>query len=262
VAIPDSRRVVFRRNPLAEVICQFRFPTILAISAEPPAEFQERVRESYPLFEKAEPSPGWPSELAPVLSRLPVQLAAENAGYKFLTEDRHRSISLTQDFVAVSESSYTRWEQFRRELELAERAAREVYRPAFYSRVGLRYQNLIDKVALGLEGNTWRQMIKPLFAGLLCAEELADRVQQTVSQTVVRIDEVQGARVKLIHGLVQAVQSQRLAYLIDADFFMEERCDSERAFAALDVFHGLAGNLFRWAITDTLERALEPVPAD
>ena len=49
---PESERVVFRRNTLAEVICQLRFPPILEIAAKDPAAFQEQIRAEYPLYQR------------------------------------------------------------------------------------------------------------------------------------------------------------------------------------------------------------------
>jgi uncharacterized protein (TIGR04255 family) len=40
----DSPRVIYGRNPLEQVICQIRFPTILKIDTELPAAFQEQIR--------------------------------------------------------------------------------------------------------------------------------------------------------------------------------------------------------------------------
>ena len=50
---PDSERVIYQRNPLLEVICQLRFPSILRIDSEAPAVFQERVRKEYPMYQEA-----------------------------------------------------------------------------------------------------------------------------------------------------------------------------------------------------------------
>ena len=36
-------RCIYRRSPLIEVICQLRFPAILRIDAQAPAQFQEAI---------------------------------------------------------------------------------------------------------------------------------------------------------------------------------------------------------------------------
>ena len=48
---PDAPRVIYDRNPLAEVICQVRFPPILRIEAQLPDAFQERVRNLFPVYQ-------------------------------------------------------------------------------------------------------------------------------------------------------------------------------------------------------------------
>ena len=40
----NEPRCIYRKNQLAEVICQLRFPEILKISAEAPVAFQEAIR--------------------------------------------------------------------------------------------------------------------------------------------------------------------------------------------------------------------------
>src|SRR5262249_5898630 len=48
--IPHSDRVIYRRNPLQEVVCQIRFPRLLDIEAEVPARFQSAIVADYPLL--------------------------------------------------------------------------------------------------------------------------------------------------------------------------------------------------------------------
>ena len=43
-------RCLYQRSPLIEVICQLRFPTILSIGSQEPAEFQEAIRHEFPQF--------------------------------------------------------------------------------------------------------------------------------------------------------------------------------------------------------------------
>ena len=45
---PEAKRIIYRKNPLDQVICQLRFPPILKIDAEVPAKFQDRIRGDFP----------------------------------------------------------------------------------------------------------------------------------------------------------------------------------------------------------------------
>ena len=49
--LPEYERVIYERNPLIQVVCQLRFPTILKIAHQEPVEFQDEIRFQYPLFE-------------------------------------------------------------------------------------------------------------------------------------------------------------------------------------------------------------------
>jgi len=65
--------LIYAKNPLEMVICQVRFPAILKISSEPPADFQEALRREYPLFREVPPldvGTGLPQELSAVMSKL------------------------------------------------------------------------------------------------------------------------------------------------------------------------------------------------
>ena len=67
---PESKRVVYQQNPLVEVICQIRFPTILQIGSEEPTAFQNSVRAEYPLYEKADRPGKLPREISELLDNL------------------------------------------------------------------------------------------------------------------------------------------------------------------------------------------------
>ena len=57
--ISDQQRCIYDMNPLAEVICQLRFPEILSIQANIPANFQEAIRHIFPKYAaRAETIPG------------------------------------------------------------------------------------------------------------------------------------------------------------------------------------------------------------
>ena len=51
-------RTAYANAPAHEVICQLRFPAILTINDNAPAEFQEAIREDFPQFACTEESAG------------------------------------------------------------------------------------------------------------------------------------------------------------------------------------------------------------
>jgi uncharacterized protein (TIGR04255 family) len=253
---PSSPRVVFRKNPLEQVICQLKFPTILEISSRDPVEFQNRVRERYPLYAK-EGAPALPRELATIVAQLPVGVVPVGAFiHKFGTADAKHSISLTRDFVALENTQYSRWEAFRNELQLAKDALEAVYHPTFYSRVGLRYRDVIARSQLGLEGQPWHALVHPAMVGVLVDPEICQRVVSIQGQTLIRLDD-DGGVINLQYGFANNPKGEQ-CYVIDVDYFTEQRLQPGDVLSTLDRFHFDAGNLFRWSITERLRNALEP----
>lgn len=254
MVFPASDRLIFKKNPLTQVVCQLRFPPILTIAATSPAEFQNRVREKFPLYERAK-TIAIPSELAKILeSQIGSTIPAESIRHLFSTESENSSIALTQDFIALTEKSYTRWEEFRENLQLAEDALTEAFKPSFYTRLGLRYVDSVDKAQLGLNDIPWRDLIRPELASLLAESEVLDSLESVKSEAVFKVDDDPKSFVKVRYGLGDSKDM----FVVDADFYTEVRCDSEQSFERFDRFNELAGNLFRWAIQPRLREALEP----
>ena len=48
-----NKRVIYQKNPLVEVILQIKFPTILSINAKDPVDFQDAIRQEYPIYQLA-----------------------------------------------------------------------------------------------------------------------------------------------------------------------------------------------------------------
>src|SRR4051794_11236983 len=103
---PESPRVRFAQNPLAEVICQLRFPTVLAIASESPTAFQERIRGAYPIYRREDPVTAQPPELTAFLARLPIALQQDAVVHSFTTPDELRTITLTPTSIGLTERNY------------------------------------------------------------------------------------------------------------------------------------------------------------
>ena len=254
---PKSPREVYTKNPLEEVICQIRFPAILEITATSPVLFQNKIRSDYPWYEEQAGGPALPQEIIDLLANLPVPQSQPE--HRFSTEDRTRSISLTQNFVAVADYEYQNWADFRKEVKLAEEVLRSTYLPSFYTRVGLRYRDVLVRERYGLQDVPWSELLNPSFIGVLGDQHLSEDVQESQARSLLSIPDVEGGFVLLEQGLAVSRPEDSQAYLIDADFFTEKRSESNDAFDALDRFNKWGGHLFRWATTDTLRGALQPL---
>jgi uncharacterized protein (TIGR04255 family) len=258
---PDSERVIYNKNPLIQVICQFRFPAILRIDSELPAEFQERIRDQYPIFrEKPIGSGSIPQE---IIQQLPPAIVNSmigegNKAYEFATDGDFWIVSLTRDFLALTSNQYVRWEQFKKYLQEPLTALIDIYVPAFFSRIGLRYRNVIDRLDLGLVDATWAELLNPYIAGELAATDVGNLGGEILDVTrVTHIQLGERDQVRVQHGLVTD-DSGETRYLIDNDFFTNERTEVSDGLARLDHFNSENRKLFQWCITERLHTAMEP----
>ncbi|WP_411728636.1 TIGR04255 family protein [Methyloglobulus sp.] len=259
--LPEFERVIYKCNPLIEVICQLRFPPILKISHEEPVDFQDKIRLHYPLFETTRTQ--IPAELSKFVQQFDLPLQSDIA-YNFKSEDQRWNLTLTKDFIALSTSSYERYEQYKQRFSIALDIFDRIYKPSFYSRLGLRYKDLIIRSKLGFESREWSDLIAKRFASELHDEELSSSIQGIAKNLTLKSENIQ---VNLNHGLVTIKESQdsneETAYLIDADFFSEQKIEgNENVWNVLDQFNRSAGRLFRWSITEILHDALQPQPID
>jgi uncharacterized protein (TIGR04255 family) len=257
---PRRERVIYQRNPLSEVICQVRVPRILALDAQVPFGLQDLLRQDYPLLEVGNESViqvTGPSA-QPIAS--PFQRT-----YTFRSDDKKHHVSLTGDFIALSTSSYERWEHFRDRVRRMLEAFAECYGPIRPLRLGLRYQDVIDPQKFELGTAPWTEWINSEWLGLLAIEPWALATQH-LSFTVLPLEDDKG-QVTLRSGLVGNPQSGQTNYVIDADFSAEPtparplNGDIAELLGRLDEFNQEAGGLFRACITEELHGALQPRPA-
>lgn len=261
---PDAPRVLYRRNPLETVICQLRFPSILRIDAEEPAAFQERIRTEYPILNTRSPV-NLPENLPPEIAKaveesLPPRFRPAARVYDFVSADSGWKVTLARDFIALTASrgAYARWEDFEGRLRPVLEAAIEIYRPAFFQRIGLRYQNVIRRSALGLgQDIPWSELLQPHVAGEL-AKLPENAVDGITTAVLLRLGD--SAKAAIQHGLGRAEGSGEVGYIIDSDFFTDERTEVANAEERLRAFNREARRLFHWCITVRLHDAMGPDP--
>lgn len=261
----EAERVIYRENVLDQVICQLRFPTILKIDTEVPSAFQEHIRHKFPVYQQSNEGdhlqlPDGISQLIPreFLESFPIR---GNLRYQFLSGDRSWTVSLTRDFVALSTGHYTCWEEFREYMKLISQALIDVYEPAFITRVGLRYQNVIDRKKLNLTESSWQDLIAEYVLGLLAKEDVAESIGEHRNATSFALSGRQDY-VRLEHGLIEVTDahSQDQLYMLDNDLFSDKemQANAEHLAEKLDYFNAANRRLFNWCITDQLRNAMGP----
>ena len=256
---PITPREVYRDNPLDEVVCQFDFPPILEITSGSPVSFQNAIRDEYPWYDlQSLGLPDPPTDIRDVIGSLSGFPFAEAIVHQFSTEDRSKSIMLRQSSVSVIDRTYRDWTTFKPSVERCESVLRECYTPSFYTRVGLRYRDVIDKTKYGMENTPWSDLLNPSFLGVLGDPDLAGDTLQAQARVILKIPDVEGGVVVIQHGLPNPGEEGLNIYLLDADFYTERRCNTDDAFITADKFNQWGGRLFRWAASKNLRDLLGP----
>jgi uncharacterized protein (TIGR04255 family) len=248
--------VVYKTNTLKEVICQLKFPPILRIESEPPATFQDQISAEYPLLNEGPLAPNLPPALANMLAG---QLMGPGSReFQFTSADGTWKIVLNREFLALSTVHYTHWDEFCSRLRKASSALESQYKPpAFLTRVGLRYKNVIKRSDFGSQSEPWSRLLAPHILGELADSGVAPSIISAARQTVFALNE-RGGQVRLNHGLIVPPQGGEICYSIDIDLYTDARTEIENVFDLLKEFNQHAGRLFRWCITEHLHNALGP----
>ena len=256
---PKAQRVVYERSPLDQVICQLRFPPILRIDSTLPVEFQDRIRGDYPNFaETTEYIPNNPFVAENIPAEIVQQViqASGTKNYEFSSGDGSVKINLTRTFLALTTNKYERWEKFREKISGPFQALKEIYAPAYFSRIGLRYIDSIKRSTVDLGAFSWHELLNPALLGMLGSPETADSVKNIETVQEIQLAEQDGlARIR--SKLVKSLDGEEV-FIIDSDFFIAAKTEVDDAINKLVFFNSRSTRLIRWAIKDRLHEALHP----
>jgi len=244
-------RCRYRQAQLAEVICQLRFPEILSIQANAPANFQDAIRDQFPMYLRRQERPANTSSgnKEPVIN------------HQFATADGIWRVNLTSQFISLTCSSYRCWEDFAAHLDKPLVALLQTYKPAPFERIGLRYLNFISRNQLGLEETPFSELIQPCYLGLLSQEDVTE---SAISRSTVDYEAAirGGCRVKLHAGPGKVKRGVRedteIKFIFDQDLYMNGPVQHNLVPGALQTLHSQADSIFRGAITQKLHEAMEP----
>lgn len=258
----DRPRTMYAKAPAREVICQLRFPTILSINTTEPADFQETIRDAFPQYIRKQDVP------APRVTGLgtpnpQLERQAPSANYHFLSADGQWKLNLTRDFIALSTLRYSGWEEFARHLDRPLAAFIQLYKPAFFQRVGLRYINVFSRAALGLEHTPWADLFTPAYAALFQEPDVEEtQVSGSGCDFQIKLDNSCLAKVHAGPGLLKnnapnAPQDPETKFILDLDLSMGGTVPCTLAAGALETLHGHSTRVFEGAVTDRLRSAMQ-----
>lgn len=251
-------RVIYKKNPLIEVIIQYRFPKILALNNVDPVDFQDAIREDYPVYQLSLENqheltfPFNPENLA--LSTLIQKQTSRN--HNFISQDGQYKVNLTSTFISVSTIHYTRWEDLHDRFTKVVNAFEKVYRPSFYERIGLRYIDAYSRNKLNLLDKSWSDLINQPWVGAFSSIE-ETKVLVSGLDVEYRLDnDISAAKIHTGTGNVN--NSTEKVFIIDSDFFHYHNIKLDMADDILNYLHDNAKKFIESAVKETLHKAMEP----
>jgi len=245
-------------------VCQLAFPRILSINEKSPIDFQERIRGAYPIYavatEQQQPLLVNPGGVG--LSPRVIQNERIN-NYSFSSEDNIWTIVLSNTSISLTTVQYTRWEDFETHLQEPVAALNDIYRPAFFERVGLRYINAFCRSKLQIDQQTpWQQLIKPYALGLFSNDDVASEIKGYSATTEVNLDNGAMARIVTATGYVGDTvfqQKPELSFIVDNDLFFNSRKKLDEISDMLRYLNYQADKIIHSIITEELHQSMQPI---
>jgi len=261
MVFPEVERSIYKQNPLDNVLCQLRFPPILKINTGDISAFQDDIRSMFPEY----------SEQIEIINEItlgppnPFQQNAinqfsrpsSNKNHLFTSADGKWKVNLTNTFISLSTSEYTKWEVFRDKLLLAQKSFIAHYKPSYFSRIGLRYVNIFCRTGLGMPlTKSWGDLIESHYNGVFSttsSEQL--RTFKNVYEFNLEKD---FCTVKTLSAFINKKDNGEQCLLIDNDYSMNDKTAIDNAEDILNYLNGTSTRLIRWIISDELHKAMGP----
>lgn len=246
-----QERVKYRKSALREVIYQVRFPSILKIDTEAPSQFQELIRQEYPLYRITR------NETL-MNMRAQARTISNNSNHEFVSVDGKTKVNLTNSFVAISTLDYDRWEVFKQLCASVLDRFVAVYKPVVMQRIGLRYKDVITRSKWGLIEVPWKELINNNALGVM-----GDLPEDSINRYVMDLEIAQEDSViehrhfEVVKDATSMIPTEK-SFLIDCDYYKQGAFKKEEVSVISELLHDHSSNFIRSIITDTLNTAMEP----
>ena len=129
---------------------------------------------------------------------------------------------MTRTFIALSTDKYEVWADFKKKFEIPLTALINVYSPSHFSRIGLRYRDVIQQSILGLNSVSWTDLLQPQILGILVDSEIGGSVQNLESVYEISLPDGESA-VRVSNQLTRDRNRDEVCHVIDSDFFKAKK---------------------------------------
>ncbi len=237
LCVPQSPKAHYARNFIKQAVCELRFPTLYELEGpRPPASFAHALRKDYPNHAVVESV----TVGGPTPSRSNV--------HSFKSRQQHWTVNLTASSVVLETSQYDSFAEFKARLSHLVNAVGPIIDCDFFTRVGLRYINLLPYSRSGI-----RDWINPALVGALSDGVFGDALEHHG-----RVGgSINGGSYLLQHGLVAVLSGESKEYTLDFDFSSED-VTIDNTLDVVQNLHDQEHSLFEWALGPKAKLHLGP----
>lgn len=255
----EITRCKYKKSQLLEVIYQLNFPTILSIESKEISDYQDAIRKEFPKYKKHEVEE---REFNFTISDLNLEQEITKPKSKiihvFISEDAKWKVTLSSDYISVSTLEYQCFSDFKEHMKTSIEKFIELYKPAYFNRIAVRYIDAFSKKELGLESSDWKDLIQPHLLGLLgCNQCKKENIESNIIKSQLKFTDYK-IRLQAGLGRIHSEEGVEIDFVEDCDCYIDKRVEISSIEEQYAFLHERAGEFFRNSITKKLHDAMEP----
>jgi uncharacterized protein (TIGR04255 family) len=234
--LPKVSPANYARNFISQVVCELRFPVLFDLDRDkPPASFVGQLRKSYPVYEPHQEV------------KMGMDGRNTHSAVHIFRGRNAWSITLRPSSLVLETSKYESFEKFSEQVEMLIRIATPIIDSDFFTRVGLRYTNVLPSGSDPIEGWVNPDLVRPLASGLFGRpRECSGRVGGSTPD----------GGFLFAYGLGESPQGSPV-YVLDFDLYKED-VQVDETMSLLQRLHEYEYSMFAWAIGDKAREHLGP----
>lgn len=224
--IPEITPVQYERNYIKTAVCEFRFPIMLEWEDKPPPAIFKKLRKEYPFYNKVK-----------AVDVIPSQKLEGINFYNFQSKNKRWTVSIKPESISLETSLYKNFEHFYEKLEKIKIIIEDKIETDFFTRIGLRYINIIPFKTEDFKELLNPDLVKPLYK----------EVFGTVSQYT---QLVQGHIKEGMYNFRHGIKPSDVLdgeYFLDFDYF-KDGVEIKEALDLIKKFHNYNFKFFHWSL--------------
>lgn len=230
------------------MIIRIEYQPILKLKQEEPVDFQERMRDQFPRYERKESidfsiKPGE----APIASKSPV--------WEFINKEKTEQISLNYQSITLIIGKYESYELFFSKIELVYNTFNSIYRPAIIKKIGLRFINEIKLTGNPLD---WDGIVNNnLWCFINALPEFPNSLTRAMSQMHLTIEDHYMLFQFGIHNSQYPNIITQKEFILDYDCVSREENEPEAVINKLKAFYEDIKKAFKQSRGEKLVRIMK-----